>query len=120
MAQNIHHFPMLALYANGRCTGSVMKNLNANELEELQLWQKRMITVLVTTMVALIFVVGVDLIIGMSRMVASFAFLVLVALAGVGIFIQLSQKCPRCGYRLGFQTRLMVPDNCKKCGVGLK
>lgn len=44
-----------------------MKNLNANELEELQLWQKRMITVLVTTVVALLFVVGVDLIIGMSR-----------------------------------------------------
>ena len=103
-----------------RCTCSVMKNLNANELEELPLWQKRMITVFATTMAALIFVVVADLIIGISRMVASFAFLVLIALVGLGIFIQFSQKCPRCGYRLGFQSRLLVPHNCKKCGVGLK
>jgi lipopolysaccharide export LptBFGC system permease protein LptF len=97
-----------------------MKSLNTKELQELQLWQKRMITLLVIAMVALIVVVGVDLIIGMSRMAASFVFLGLVALAGLGIFIQFSQKCPACGYRLGFQTRLLIPNNCKKCGVGLK
>ena len=97
-----------------------MKNLSANEFEELQLWQKRMITVLVTIMAALVLVVCADWIIGISRMVASFAFYSLLALAGLGIFIQFSQKCPRCGYRLGFQSRLLVPQNCKKCGVGLK
>jgi hypothetical protein len=97
-----------------------MNKLNANELKELQLWQKRMITVSSTTMAALIFAAGADLIIGISRMVASFAFLVFIALVGLGIFIQFSQKCPRCGYRLGFQSRLLLPRNCKKCGVGLK
>lgn len=97
-----------------------MKNLNIDELKQLQLWQKRLITVFAITMAALIFIAGAHLEFGLSRMAASFAFLVIIALAGLGIFIQFSQKCPGCGYRLGFQSRLVIPPNCKKCGVGLK
>ncbi len=97
-----------------------MKKLEAGELEELQLWQKRVITIFLVTSVGLLVVVGADLIIGLSRTVAWLAFLALLGLVGIRSFIQFHQRCPRCGYRLGFQSRLLVPENCKQCGVGLK
>ncbi len=97
-----------------------MEKLSPSELEKLRVWQKRMITVFVVTMVGLLVVIASDLVIGLSRTVAWFAFVGLLGLAGLGAVIQFSQRCPRCEYRLGFQSRLLVPENCKKCGVGLK
>jgi len=29
---------------------------------------------------------------------------------------QFSERCPRCGYNLGFQTRLTLPASCERCG----
>ncbi len=97
-----------------------MEKLSPGEIEKLQIWQKRMITVFVVTMVGLLVVVGVDLIIGFSRTVAWFAFGGLLGLAGSGVVVQFSQRCPRCEYRLGFQSGLLVPEKCRKCGVALK
>jgi hypothetical protein len=41
------------------------------------------------------------------------------ALLGVatllGAAVQFSERCPRCGYNLGFQSRLLVPDVCERC-----
>ena len=34
-----------------------------------------------------------------------------------GIFVQFRERCPRCAARIGVQTRLFLPGNCKKCGV---
>ncbi len=97
-----------------------LKKLGADELKELQLWQKRMIIVFAITMVCLPVVVVTDLIIVFSRTEAWLVFLVLLALVVLSGFIQFSQRCPRYSYRLGFQSRLLVPDNCKRCDVGLK
>jgi len=97
-----------------------MKKLSRHELEELQLWQKRMIAVFSATMAALLLTVGVDLVFGMSPTTAWIVFLLLLLLVGLGGLIQFSQKCPGCGYRIGFQSRLLVPDKCRKCGVKLK
>lgn len=30
--------------------------------------------------------------------------------------IQFSESCPRCGYNLGFQSRLTLPAPCERCG----
>ncbi len=32
-------------------------------------------------------------------------------------YIQFSEKCPNCKYRLGFSTSLSLPERCKKCGI---
>ncbi len=40
--------------------------------------------------------------------------LVLVLAAAV---VQFRERCPRCGSRLGTQSRLLLPDKCRKCGV---
>ena len=34
----------------------------------------------------------------------------------LGAAIQFSERCPRCGYNLGFQTRLLLPEACERCG----
>lgn len=97
-----------------------LDRLNADERKKLKAWQTRMILFLVITMVSLAAVVGVDFFIGFTPQAAWCVFIVLIALTLAAVFIQFRQRCPRCGYRLGFQSRLVVPDNCKKCGVGLK
>lgn len=94
--------------------------LDANELAELKQWQRRMISLFVITMSGLLMVVILDLLIGLSQATATIIFLVLVALVVLAGFVQFSQKCPACGYRLGLQSRLLVPDHCKRCGIALK
>jgi len=34
----------------------------------------------------------------------------------LGALIQFSERCPRCGYNLGFQSRLLLPESCERCG----
>jgi hypothetical protein len=34
----------------------------------------------------------------------------------LGAAIQFSERCPRCGYNLGFQVRLLLPERCERCG----
>ena len=79
----------------------------------------RAVGVLLTVAVLLVAVVALDLVFGLTRPAAVGAFLLLLALAATAIAIQFSQKCPRCGYRLGFQTRLLLPERCGKCDVEL-
>ena len=38
----------------------------------------------------------------------------------VGVFLQFSERCPRCNANLGWQARLGVPERCRRCGVALK
>ncbi len=33
----------------------------------------------------------------------------------LGAAIQFSERCPRCGYNLGFQARLLLPERCERC-----
>ncbi len=41
----------------------------------------------------------------------------LIVWGGFGVFMQFSEKCPNCNYRLGFSSRLLLPKSCKKCGI---
>lgn len=36
------------------------------------------------------------------------------------IVLQLKLKCPACGARIGWQAKLMAPDQCKACGTFLR
>ncbi len=47
---------------------------------------------------------------------ASLALLVLGLLSAIGASIQFSELCPRCGYNLGFQSRLLHLEACERCG----
>ncbi|HET8800307.1 MAG TPA: hypothetical protein VFN01_03905 [Marinobacter sp.] len=36
------------------------------------------------------------------------------------IVLQLRLACPACGHRIGWQAKLMAPDQCKACGTFLR
>ncbi len=36
------------------------------------------------------------------------------------IVLQLRLACPACGHRIGWQAKLMAPDQCHHCGVFLR
>jgi len=36
------------------------------------------------------------------------------------IILQLRLSCPACGHRLGWQAKLMAPDQCPHCGTFLR
>jgi len=40
----------------------------------------------------------------------------LALVGGAAAAAQFSAHCPRCGYNLGFQTRLTLPASCERCG----
>lgn len=36
------------------------------------------------------------------------------------VALQLRLTCPACGHRIGWQAKLMAPDQCRSCGVFLR
>ena len=97
-----------------------VQDLSNIEREQLRSWQRRLVIAFVVTIAGLLIVFAADIVFGFSPRGALLAFSALLVLALAAMVIQISQKCPRCGYRLGRQTRLLLPDRCKKCGVALK
>jgi len=49
--------------------------------------------------------------------VRRFVIAVVLALVLFAAYLQFREKCPRCGSRLGRQSRLILPDTCRRCGV---
>jgi hypothetical protein len=103
-----------------RSPGNGVERVSEAERERLRSWQRRMIGVFVFTMVYLAAAAAVEILVGMSRPVGTLVFLTLFVLAGLGAALQFSVRCPRCGYRLGRQNSLVVPENCKRCNVSLR
>jgi hypothetical protein len=42
---------------------------------------------------------------------------VVLAIVLFATWVQSRERCPRCGSRLGRQSRLILPDTCRVCGV---
>ena len=97
-----------------------MRRLTAGEVAALRAWQRRMIAVFVIMTCCLFAVLAFDLVIGFSRKAAWLSFLFLLVLCALGVGVQFSQRCPNCGRLLGFQSALLVPDKCGRCGVCFK
>ena len=52
---------------------------------------------------------------------AGYAFLALLFLVLFPFaYLQFSAKCPCCQYRIGLQSRLLLPQNCERCGVSFR
>lgn len=52
--------------------------------------------------------------------VVQFALIPVIFLVAGGVWLQFSVRCPSCGVRLGRQSRLIVPERCRACGVSLR
>ena len=46
--------------------------------------------------------------------------LLIAALIAPIIVLQLRLACPACGQKIGWQAKLMAPDQCKSCGTFLR
>ena len=44
----------------------------------------------------------------------------LAAIVAPIIVLQLRLRCPACGHRIGWQAKLMAPDQCQVCGTFLR
>ncbi|MBE0485708.1 hypothetical protein [Marinobacter sp.] len=49
----------------------------------------------------------------------SLGFLLVLLVAPI-VVLQLRLHCPACGVKIGWQAKLMAPDQCKSCGVFLR
>lgn len=49
----------------------------------------------------------------------SLGFLLVLLVAPI-VVLQLRLQCPSCGVKIGWQAKLMAPDQCKSCGVFLR
>jgi len=94
--------------------------LTDDELRRLLQWQRCMVVLFVGTWAYIFLVVAVDLFLNPPERVVQLALVPVLGLVCVGVWLQFSIRCPSCGYRIGRQSRLLVPDRCRSCGVSLR
>lgn len=99
---------------------STPRSLTSAQLSELRQWQRRLVTVFLVAMISLIAIMGIGLIFNPGEVVEGILLAGLLAVVVVAVRIQFSQKCPACGARLGYQTRLWLPAACRWCGVAFR
>lgn len=68
----------------------------------------------------LLLVIGAQVLLEPPPGLVQLALLPALALVVAGVFVQFSARCPACGYRLGRQSRLVVPERCRACGASLR
>jgi peptidoglycan/LPS O-acetylase OafA/YrhL len=94
--------------------------LAPGELTRLRRWHRRVRRALGLVAVAYIGLVAATLVDGEPpAWRAATALALLGAACLLATAIQFSERCPRCGYNLGFQSRLALPAACERCGGAL-
>lgn len=86
------------------------------ELQRLRRWERRLRRAVLLVGVAYVAVLASwwsDAADGSDE--PSAALLLLGVTCVLAAAIQFSERCPRCGYNLGFQSRLLLPDRCEHC-----
>lgn len=94
--------------------------IQKEEFRVLFRWQRRMRKAFVALWVYLLLVIAVHLLVRPASWVIQVALLPVLGGVVAGGVLQFSVRCPKCGYRLGFQSSLVIPDDCRRCGVLLK
>jgi hypothetical protein len=94
--------------------------LAPGELRRLRRWHHRVRRALGLVAFAYLGLVATSLVGGEpSARRAGLALGLLGAVCLLATAIQFSESCPRCGYNLGFQSRLALPAACERCGGAL-
>jgi len=91
--------------------------LAPGELRRLTRWRARLRRVLFALGFAYLFLVGTALL-GLEPPPgrAATALGLLGAACLLAVAVQFSERCPRCGFNLGFQPTLVLPEACSRCG----
>lgn len=91
--------------------------LNAAEKDRIWRWERSMIRSYAMAMMVIAAGAGLAVFYGEIPAVRRVVLLGVLVLVVAVTLVQFRERCPRCGSRLGRQTRLMLPDACKVCGV---
>ena len=92
--------------------------LNPEQYRRIKRWEKMMIIFFSVAMVLIAITFFSSALLRFSEKTNNLIFAALILfVAFPAAVLQFSEKCPSCGYRLGFQTRLVLPKECKKCSV---
>jgi len=83
-------------------------------------WQRRMVSLFIGTWAYILLVIAFHLLANPPPHVVQLALIPALGLVIGGVCLQFSVRCPSCGYRLGRQSRLLVPDRCRSCGLSLR
>ena len=94
--------------------------LSEPESHRLRRWQRLMVGTFVATWVYLLLVIAAHLFIKPEAWMIQLALVPVLGFVFAGVVLQFSGRCPRCGYRLGRQSGLLVPKRCRSCGVLLQ
>ncbi len=90
--------------------------LSAPERAALRAWERRLKTAFA---VAMTFVATLSTLLVVLRPVPVWiqrvSFIVAMVVVAIGMVCQFSGWCPRCGYNIGLQSRLLLPARCERC-----
>ena len=101
-------------------TSHTERSLTEAELQRLNRWQKRMVATFILAMSLIVIFVPLKLVMGLTLEVEYFIGVIFIVLALAGAVLQFSEKCPNCGARIGFQSRLILPPRCAKCKISFR
>ena len=96
------------------------------ELGQLQAWKRRMVIsftggmVLTGLMTIGIVVEGLVASSPAPEWVYWGGLLAAVVIVASSIGVQFSARCPRCGFNIGLQTRLLIPPACERCQIAFQ
>lgn len=91
--------------------------LTEPELAALQRWQRRMVVSFLLAMLLMLAGVALDLVVGLSAAVEYGIGGAFLCVAVYGAVLQFSERCPVCRFRIGLQSRLLLPLSCPRCGA---
>lgn len=99
-------------------SGPAPKPLDEAELGRVLGWQRRMYAFYGAAMVLIATGFWLMYRFGEQAWVRPTLLVMLLGLMAGGAWVQFRERCPRCGTLLGRQSRFILPNKCKSCGVG--
>src|SRR5918992_3724284 len=87
--------------------------LTRQELQRIWRWERQMIRYYAMAMTVVAVGVGAAYLYGEEPWARPLIIAVVLALVLLATLVQFREKCPRCGSRLGRQSRLILPDTCR-------
>lgn len=96
--------------------------LTGEEMDQLEGWETNLIAVYVIGLTALggwIMVAALPFLAN-SRWLTPILLGVFFLALGFALFLQIREKCPRCGFRIGLTSWQALPKICLHCRVNLK
>jgi len=98
--------------------GPPPKPLDAPELARVLRWQRHMYAFYGVAMVMIAGGFYLMTVFAQAPWLRPLLLAMLLALILAGAWVQFRERCPRCGTLLGRQSRFILPNKCKSCGVG--